>query len=80
MAEEKGMLKTCDRCGKTIFLKCTGEGEMDGGFTRWNEFEPAPQGWDYVRDVGTLCPDCMCDYNFMIDNFKRGCAKKVDDD
>lgn len=43
-----GKLCTCDRCGAQVFLKTTGEGEADGGFTRWNKFEPYPEGWDEV--------------------------------
>lgn len=72
MAEIKGKIVTCDRCGKNIFLKCTGEGEADGGFTRWNKFEPMPAGWDEVavpKDAPTksgnayngyilACPTC----------------------
>lgn len=67
MSEIKGKLTTCDRCGKTVFLKTIGDGEADGGFTRWNKFEPYPDGWDlvavpdpdhtkhlYIR----VCPDC----------------------
>lgn len=34
MAEVKGMLKTCDRCGESVFLKAIDVGEMDGGFTK----------------------------------------------
>lgn len=34
MAEVKGMLKTCDRCGESVFLKVIGVGELDGGFTK----------------------------------------------
>lgn len=30
MSEQCGKLVTCDRCGKTLFLKCIGEGEADG--------------------------------------------------
>lgn len=72
MAEVKGKKVFCDRCGKEIFLKTTGDGETDGGFTRWNEFEPMPVGWQHVTVPGTekytngnrhdkwllTCPDC----------------------
>ena len=73
MAEVKGRITTCDRCGAEVFSKCTGEGETDGGFTRWNKFEALPEGWGLVAVpilVGwtghgnvyngylQVCPDC----------------------
>lgn len=74
MAEVKGKLVTCDRpaCGRQIFLKTTGEGERDGGYTRWNTFEPYPEGWEIHYNVGTLCPDCNREYKALLDQFKRG--------
>lgn len=48
MSEVTGKLVACDRCGKQIFVRTIGEGEADGGFTRWNKFEPLPDGWDLV--------------------------------
>lgn len=70
MSEMNGKLQTCDRCGKQIFLRCTGEGEWDGGYTRWNEFEPAT-GWEYVDDVGSVCPECWEDYRDMLERYKK---------
>lgn len=68
MAEVNGQLSSCDRCGAQIFRKTTGEGEADGGFTRWNKFEPYPEGWGvvvipvtgrpYSTDHIRVCPDC----------------------
>lgn len=69
MAEANGKLVTCDRCGKQIFLKTIGYEERDGGFTRWNKFEPFPDGWEMVgiptstdckkhRHI-RVCPDCF---------------------
>lgn len=69
MAEVKGLLISCDRCGTTAFRKCTGEGERDGGYTRWNTFEPAPEGWDTHRDTGQLCPRCNQEYTRLINSF-----------
>ena len=66
MSRVNGNLRTCDKCGKQVFLKCVGEGERDGGFTRWNRFEEA-KGWS-VRE-GDLCPDCTEHYNAMIIEF-----------
>lgn len=69
MSEVKGLLKTCDRCGETIFLKTIGDGEADGGYTRWNKFEAPPEGWDFHLKVGTLCPKCNTEYNKLLERF-----------
>lgn len=66
MSQINGQLSTCERCGAQIFRKCTGEGERDGGFTRWNTFEPYPEGWALVsvpkgiavHDCVRVCPAC----------------------
>jgi hypothetical protein len=54
-----GTLITCDICGTTVFIKRTGTGEADGGFTRWNQFEEAP-GWTRISSYGfeQVCPEC----------------------
>lgn len=69
MSELRGKLVTCDRCSKNIFLKCIGEGEADGGYTRWNKFEEAPDGWKYYCDIGKLCPECNEEYISLIERF-----------
>lgn len=71
MSDTIGLLKTCDRCGEQVFLKCTGVGETDGGFTRWNKFEPPPSGWNYIKDVGTVCPKCWEDYAWVLEQYKK---------
>lgn len=66
MSEVNGQLTTCERCGVQIFRKCIGEGERDGGYTRWNNFEPYPEGWGLVSvpegirpyDYARVCPEC----------------------
>ena len=88
MAETNGKIVTCDRCGAEIFLKCTGEGETDGGYTRWNEFEKLPDGWDLVavpNSVGwtgygnaynmylQVCPECHKLWDeIVIERFLKG--------
>ena len=71
MAQQKGRLQTCDRCPEWCFMKTTGDGDADGGYTRWNKFEAAPAGWAHVQ-VGivesvrsvyaTLCPKCSAEW------------------
>lgn len=74
MSGVNGKMLTCDRCGSWIFLKCTGEGQADGGYTRWNTFEQV-EGWDYLRGVGTMCPKCWEEYNMLLEDFKNRRAK-----
>ena len=77
MAEVNGKLVSCDRCNETVFLKCTGEGERDGGFTRWNNFEPIPSGWGNHFEVGLLCPKCNGEYRHLINSF-MGTVEEVE--
>ena len=69
MASKIGKMIVCDRCGGSVFLECTGEGETDGGYTRWNKFEAAPEGWDRHLDIGMLCPKCNSLYMDIIKSF-----------
>lgn len=70
MSEAKGMLKTCDRCGETVFLKVIADGVTDGGYTRWNRFEDAPEGWEFWRkEIGTLCPKCSETFKSIMKDF-----------
>lgn len=69
--QENGRLTHCDRCGDTVFSKVTGEGEMDGGYTRWNNFEPLPEGWEYHTETGMLCPSCNAGYTHVLNIFMR---------
>ncbi len=62
MSRVNGQLVTCDRCGENVFVKCTGEKETDGGFTRWNTFESLPIGWG-LHGGKNLCPDCFRAWN-----------------
>jgi hypothetical protein len=75
MAEKIGKLIICDKCGDTAFLKCIGEGETDGGYTRWNKFETPPEGWGYAHDcekTKKLCPKCYKTYCDIIRGFENG--------
>lgn len=71
MAEVNGRLCTCDRCGKNIFRRYVEDRETDGGFTRWNVFEPFPKGWGRHIDIGLLCPECNSQYTELRDNFMK---------
>lgn len=69
MAEWKGMIVSCDRCGKEIRRKWLNEKKMDGGFTRIQNFEPMAEDWDYKVGIGWLCPNCEAAYKNMLDMF-----------
>lgn len=69
MSRENGRKITCDRCHKTIFVKALREREMDGGFTRWTEFEDA-EGWSKELFIGDLCPECTQEYARLQEEFK----------
>jgi len=56
--EMTGKLVVCDICANSVFLKFTGEKDLDGGFTRFNTFESSPDGWDRYKDIGQVCPTC----------------------
>lgn len=62
MSEVNGRRTICDRCGVEIFSPHIGDEERDGGFTRWNKFEPKPNGWTR-KENKDLCPDCASAWN-----------------
>ena len=68
MSKVCGRLVTCDRCGESIFRKCTEEKELDGGFTRWNTFEPLPNGWG-MHNGKDLCPECFAMWKTIENEF-----------
>ena len=71
MSEKNGKLTTCDICGATVFSRSIGEGETDGGFTRWNKFEPKPEGWSWESELGDLCPKCSDRFNSKWEQLKK---------
>lgn len=75
MANINGQMLICDRCGATAFRKCIGEGERDGGFTRWNKFEPKPEGWGWHPETGDICPACEKEFSKILEDFKRSVGK-----
>lgn len=75
MSSRCGKLEMCDRCHATVFLETIGDGERDGGYTRWNKFEPAPKGWSYSYDLQkTLCPECTGKFQEMLVKFFTNCG------
>lgn len=70
----------CDRCHVETFCKCVGEGVSDGGFTRWNKFEPLPEDWGSHHDTGLLCSECNSMYRRTIDTFMNNTRTKEDKD
>ena len=88
MSKINGQITICDRCGAQTVRKCTAEGEADGGWTRWNNFEALPDGWDLVavpKCIGwvgngnayhgylQVCPSCHELWDkVVIDGFLKG--------
>lgn len=68
MSEVNGRRTICDRCGVEIFSPHIGDEERDGGFTRWNKFEPKPRGWIKL-DFKDLCPVCSSEWNKLETEF-----------
>ena len=82
---QNGKMRICDRCGVQHFSPTTGEGEADGGFTRWNNFEEAPPLWG-LYDVGftttadgrknntkiaELCTSCAREWQSVLERFMQ---------
>ena len=76
MSTKLGKYYICDRCGTTSFFEKIGEGETDGGFTKFDKFEEA-DGWNTVypeaaHSMGNsklLCPTCSEKYNKLMQEF-----------
>jgi len=68
VSEVEGKLLCCDVCGKTVFLKYVGDGEGDGGFTRWRKYEDRPEGWGRFATFSMLCPSCFKRIRTAIDS------------
>ena len=66
---------TCDLCGAEIFVKTTGERELDGGYTRYNLFEAA-EGWNNTLEFGDICPECSIEYEKVQQEFKERMVPK----
>lgn len=95
MAKINGQITICDRCKKQVFRKCIGEGSADGGYTRWNDFEALPKGWDLVavprsakthngnayNDYLHVCPDCHALWDKVInEHFLMGTDYYIEED
>jgi hypothetical protein len=78
MSQTIGKRVICDRCKAEVFCEYIGEGETDGGYTRWKKFAPLPDGWGFV-ELHELCPVCMKEWNAICDGFYRKEAEKEDE-
>lgn len=76
MSTKLGKYYICDRCGTTSFCEKIGEGEADGGFTKFDKFKEA-EGWITVypevshgmRSSKLLCPACGEKYDKLMREF-----------
>lgn len=84
MSVTLGKLITCCRCSCAIFLKHTGTATLDGGYTKYDEFEERPKSWIYDTHIGHLCPDCAEEFYINMkyflghDNFAPGWKPEKD--
>ena len=82
MSRQNGMLITCDVCGATVHLKTLGDGETDGGYTRWNHFERAPEGWCKKIEISNeyidTCPKCTAKYDALYSQLISELTRKGD--
>lgn len=69
MAEIKGKICDCARCGKTVFLRLTNAEPSFSWCESANHFEDFPEGWAYHVDTGRLCPECDAVYTKLINDF-----------
>ena len=65
----------CKRCKKMTLVRFLGTEYLDGGYTHYNKFADAPEGWGYQSDIGTLCETCNKEYNDILKNFMGGMKK-----
>lgn len=72
MSSKKGMLTTCDRCGAETFREYIGQGDADGGYTKWDKFQRLPDDWLYETQVGALCPRCAGLFRVFVHKLKDG--------
>lgn len=59
----------CQRCGECLFSEYIDTKEFDGGYTRVNEFESVPDGWQRHDTTGYLCPSCEALYQSQLKSF-----------
>lgn len=74
MSFEIGAEIMCDRCAKTVFVRCTGKGDEWTRSNHRSNYEEAP-GWRQVSLTGRpelqdFCPECFKEYVRIINNFK----------
>lgn len=83
MSKVVGKLLTCDRCGTTEFLPYVSTKELDGGYTRADNFEAPKEPWsseDFGKIIGAykfidLCPSCSKEFLNIKMDFIEGCQK-----
>ena len=75
MSKQEGLLITCDRCGNFEFLPLLDCSELDGGFTRINNFESPKEEWGNEnfgidgKSYQDLCPKCFMEFDMIRKQF-----------
>lgn len=65
----------CKRCGETVFRRYLSTKELDGGYTKIEEFEKMPDGWENSYELGMLCPVCHEEFESMKKDFMESTEK-----
>jgi len=66
----EAIVMTCPRCGKQVIRIKTGETDMDGGFSKVNEYEPVPSDWKILKEYDQFfCPFCCNEYDNRLKGF-----------
>lgn len=76
MCKKRGLLFKCDRCGTSDFAPYIEEHEegkkaTEGTMSYHKGLYKVLEGWDYVPDIGDLCPNCAREYKEMMEYFRR---------
>lgn len=73
MAQEKGKLLACNRCGKAVFLKFEGMEPQEWSQPK-EKYEKPPDGWAAAVSLGRdidLCPQCAKEWVELQTQFMR---------
>lgn len=73
----KGMLIECTRCGKTHFLERLEDGVTDGGYTKYEKYQPEPKDWLWSSEFGYLCSECAPEFRTLITTFFKGSTRLI---
>lgn len=72
MSKNLGKILRCDRCGKEKFLRYIKQGDLDGGYTKYDVYEDYPETWLNETQMGDLCDECAFKFRSWVTEFMNG--------